>query len=180
MARTRQRTRAGSTGRRGGAVRAGALLPDIARRALRQQGFAQAEVVTRWPEIVGLNLAEATAPLKLSFARGARRDGTLHVRVTPAAALELQHQAPVVIDRINGYYGYRAVARLALTQGPVAGAHRAAPPAAAKGDDTAPDEAARQGLETTLRGLQDTALKEALSRLGSHVLTRRRRAARPK
>ena len=180
MARTKQRTRAGSVGRRGRAVRAGALLPDIARRALRRQGFAQAEVITRWPEIVGLSLAETTAPLKLTFARGARQGGTLHVRVTPAAALELQHQAPVVIDRINGYYGYRAVARLALTQGPVAGAHRAAPPTASISDNTALDEADRQGLETTLGDVQDTALKDALSRLGSHILTRRVTAARPK
>jgi hypothetical protein len=56
--------------------------------------------------------------MRLVFAKGERLDATLHIRVTGPLALELQHLAPVVIERINGYFGYRAVARLALRQAP--------------------------------------------------------------
>ena len=48
------------------------------------------------------------------------RGGTLHVRVgSGALALELQHLEPVVIERINTYFGYRAVERLKLVHGPL-------------------------------------------------------------
>jgi hypothetical protein len=64
-------------------------------------------------------MAARTAPIKLAFPRGQATLGTLHVRVTGPFALELQHLTPQVIERINGFFGYAAVGRLALIQGPV-------------------------------------------------------------
>ena len=56
-------------------------------------------------------------PLKLAFPRGERRDGTLILRVRGSFAIELQHMAPQLLERINGYLGYGAVARLKFEQG---------------------------------------------------------------
>lgn len=83
---------------------------------MKKRGFAEVRVATRWPEIVGENLAGQTLPEKLS--RG-RDGGTLTLRVSGAAALELTYLTPQLIERINTYFGFRAVARLHFVQGPI-------------------------------------------------------------
>lgn len=94
-----------------------ASLPKAARKSLRRHGFAEAGVVTDWPTIVGPLLSAHSAPQRLTFPRGSRLDGTLHVLVSGPFSTELQHLEPMVIERINGYFGYRAIARLRLVQG---------------------------------------------------------------
>src|SRR5215475_13317525 len=94
-------------------------LPKVTRRTLGRHGLAEGGLVTDWAAIVGQTIAERSLPLRLSFTGGERREGTLHVRVSGALALELQHLEPQVVERINGYFGYRAVARLRIHQGPV-------------------------------------------------------------
>ena len=93
-----------------GLLAVGASLPTIAAPALRKRGFAQARLITEWPAIVGDMLARETVPQKLVFPRGSRGDGVLHLRVSSGFALELQHIAPQLIERINGFFGYGAVA----------------------------------------------------------------------
>ena len=94
-------------------------LPKVTRRTLGRHGLAEGGLVTDWAAVVGATIAERSLPLRLSFTGGERREGTLHVRVSGALALELQHLEPQVLERINGYFGYRAVARLRIHQGPV-------------------------------------------------------------
>jgi len=95
------------------------MLPRIAGRALRRRGFAEASIITNWAAIVGEVLARETIPQKLSFSRGENNGGTLHVQVTGAFSTELQHLAPLVTEKINAHFGYAAVAKLTMTQGPV-------------------------------------------------------------
>ncbi len=73
--------------RRGRLQTVGAILPRIAGKALGKQGLGEAHLVRHWAEIVGERLAQVTSPEKLSFARGARRDGTLKLRVAPGNRL---------------------------------------------------------------------------------------------
>jgi hypothetical protein len=91
--------------------------------ALAAQGFAASDIIAAWPEIIGERLALHTEPLRIVWPRSVRDDrgepATLVVRVTGAFALELQHSAPVVIERINTYFGWRCIGRLSLRQGPV-------------------------------------------------------------
>ena len=105
-----------------------ALGPSFGRR-----GFSRAEILIRWPAIVGAGLARHACPERLTAPRRAG-GGTLRVRVEGGFATELQHLETEVIERINSYFGYRAVARLALVQGPlpVTAASRAPPSAAAR------------------------------------------------
>ncbi|MDD9798628.1 MAG: DciA family protein [Alphaproteobacteria bacterium] len=44
---------------------------------------------------------------------------TLIVKVEGAMALELQHLAPQIIERLNNYYGYAAIGKLHIIQSPV-------------------------------------------------------------
>jgi hypothetical protein len=94
-----------------------AVLPKVAEPALRKRGFSAVEIITNWREIVGPDLAEETFPDRLAFSRGARNQGTLHVTAPGAVALEIQHLGPLIIERINTYFGYGAVSRIAVTQG---------------------------------------------------------------
>ncbi|HUQ13754.1 MAG TPA: DciA family protein [Novosphingobium sp.] len=105
---------------RGGAARPIAeLMPEIGRTAFRKFGFVQSSVVSRWPEIVGARHARTCAPESIRFPPGEKRDGILQLVVAPAHAPLIQHVIPEIIDRVNRFFGYSAVARVKLRQGEV-------------------------------------------------------------
>src|SRR4051794_20725557 len=164
------------TSRRQGLRAISRELPDVTRSALAKRGFAAARVIADWTEIVGAALAASSVPERLVRARGSD-SATLVVRVSPGAALELQHAIPQVIERVNGYFGFRAVERLRLVQGPVAAtvaARRRPPPPAPK--PLTP--AAERALETTLAPLANSPLHDSLARLGRAVASRGRGRSR--
>lgn len=163
--------------RRGRPRSLAAMLPKIARPAFGKRGFVEAGVLTDWPVIVGPVLAAETRPMKLSFPRGGRVDGTLQIRVTSAFSTELQHLAPLVIERINRYFGYGAVARLTLSQGPVI-----RPPRNKRQKMSDPEPEALRRLESRVAAIEDEELRVALTGLGRHVASRqaaRKSARRP-
>ena len=167
MTREHQPRQEGSvTSERRGRMRAlAAEVPKIAGSVLGKRGFGEAQLVAQWPAIIGEQIAAGASPVKLSFPRGERRDGTLHLRVDSALALEVQHREPVLIERINAFFGYRAVARLALRQGPPATAPEPRPPR-----PRALTAEERQQLDRGLAGIEDPELKAALERLGEAVI----------
>ena len=106
--------------KRGGPARAIAdLMPDVGRTAFRRFGFVQSSVVTRWPEIVGPRHARVCAPKSIRFPPGEKSDGILQLVVVPAHAPIIQHVIPEIIERVNRFFGYKAVARVKLRQGAV-------------------------------------------------------------
>jgi hypothetical protein len=140
--------------------------------ALAKQGFAASDVVIAWPEIVGERLARHCEPVRLEWPGGSRRrydeevePATLVVRVTGAFALELQHMAPVVVERVNSHFGWRCIGRLALRQGPLQ-----RPPVTVPIVRT-PDPAAVRMVEERVADIADEELQEALRRLGRAVLS---------
>ncbi len=105
------------------------LLPAIHGAAFKRFGFVQSALVTRWPEIVGARWAAASNPESLRFPPGKRADGVLTIVVRGAHAPMMQHIAPEIIERVNRFFGYVAVARLTIRQGEVAKPMpRSAPP----------------------------------------------------
>ncbi len=106
---------------RGGEAKAvSALMPEIGRAAFRRFGFVQSSVVSRWDEIVGARYAAVSAPEAIRFPVGKKSDGTLELTVEGAHATMIQHVLPEIIDRVNRFFGYGAVARVKVRQGPVA------------------------------------------------------------
>ena len=105
---------------RGGPARSIAeLTPQVGRTAFRRFGFVQSSVVTRWPEIVGEHHAKVCAPEAIRFAPGEKSDGILQLVVLPAHAPLIQHVIPEIMERVNRFFGYKAVAKVKLRQGAV-------------------------------------------------------------
>lgn len=116
---------------RGGQARAiSELMPDIGRTAFRRFGFVQSSIVTRWAEIVGPAHAQVSSPEAIRFAPGEKSDGILQLVVRPGHAPLINHVIPEIIERVNRFFGYCAVAKVKIRQGEV----RTAPitPAAAE------------------------------------------------
>ena len=155
--------------RRSYMVALSAEVPAIAKQALGSKGYAEAGLFTHWAEIAGAQLAASSLPIRLSFPRGRRDEGTLTVRCGGSAALELQHLAPSILERINGHFGYRAVARLRIEQGAVSARKVAAPPP--------PLTRLEQNAVTEATAtVANPDIRESLSRLGTAI--RRRDKAR--
>jgi len=151
------------------------LLDACLDKTLAAQGFAAADVVVAWAEIAGERLAAVSHPLKLDWPRrqaGAERaePATLTVRVEGAFALEMQHMAPVVIERVNVYYGWRCIGKLVLKQGPVRRLPKKRPsPPVLRPED-------RQRIDRVLAPIEEDGLKAALDRLGQAVVGSRTKA----
>ncbi len=118
------------------AIALNALVSKMVRQALWRRGFSEPALVTQWASIAGAALAARTAPLRIVFPRRERTGGTLHVKVDGPFAVELQHVAPLVVERVNAYYGFAALDRLALHQAPVQAR-------AERREDSAPADGAR-------------------------------------
>ena len=93
------------------------LLPEVGGAAFRRFGFVQSSIVSRWREIVGPRYAAVSAPESIRFAPGRKSGGTLTLVVEGAHAPTMQHVAPTIIERVNRFFGYPAVERIAFRQG---------------------------------------------------------------
>jgi hypothetical protein len=165
-----------STTRRGRGFRSAG---ETARRRLGEaaagHGFAEPEVLMRWPEVVGERLSGLCTPVKVSYSRAHRLGATLVVRVEGARATEVEHLGPRIIERVNQFYGYRAIDRLKVTQTTGSGGFAEEPAGYAGRPQAAPAEpspAAEARAAEMTRGIRSEALRAALTRMGAHVLAR--------
>jgi hypothetical protein len=142
----------------------------LLRHHLTARGFAQIELVTRWSEIAGAGLAAHCFPYRLSTG-GASGASTLTLVADDRAALELQHQTPKLIDKINGYFGSTVVSKIKVVAGvvPITNSQRSA-----RRSLTAQEEA---DLTARVSQIEDPDLRAALTRLGRHALAESRKTA---
>jgi hypothetical protein len=162
--------------RRNGVTRLSSQLPALTKIAFKNtlggRGFAEAGLITEWAAIVGNDVARMSRPVQLAFRQGERKGGVLTVECGGAAALELQHLKPQILDRINSHFGYAAVAELRFKQGstPVKARTRAtirdsAPPTPAEIAETA----------AAVATIPDAEIKASLLRLGLAIRRDKRR-----
>lgn len=136
------------------------LMPQIGRAAFRRFGFVQSSVVTRWPEIVGERHAQVCMPESIRFPPGEKSDGILQLVVLPAHAPLIQHVIPEIMERVNRFFGYKAVVRVKLRQGAVKPPHAQEPPKAPPSLKPIPME-----LGDSLRDIGDPELRTVLESL---------------
>lgn len=114
--------------RRGHARAAGELVGDIAGTTFKRFGFIQGAVVSRWAEIVGERYAKVSTPESVRFPQGKRSGGTLTLSVVGAHAPLMQHLTPLIVERVNRFFGYAAVDKIVFRQGRVDSVKRPARP----------------------------------------------------
>lgn len=146
-----------------------------------KRGFANADILANWRAIAGDHLARSSQPEKLVWpprrpleeeedARTPTQGAVLHLRVEGPAAIEIQHMAPQIIERINQFFGFAAVARLRILQaplrsGPARAGGAAQPEPARAGEKQADGE--RTAEARAMKGIADPQLASALARLGA-------------
>ena len=139
--------------------------------ALAKLGFGQSSLILHWDDIVGERLAACSEPIKLQWpSRPAQRQpdaaiepATLILRVSGGMAIEIQHLAPQLIERVNAHLGWRAIGRLAIRQGPLEKSRdkpRIAPP----------DAHALAQAEGATEGVENADLRKALILLGARAI----------
>ena len=138
--------------------------------SFRRQGFASSELVVRWEAIVGADVAGHAEPLKIQWPRRIEGDepqpGTLVLRVDGPMALEIQHMSQVILERVNRYFGFAAIERIAIRQAPL----RSPEPKPVRSLDP---QAVQAVADTIPEAGED--LKMALARLGAAVRTVKRK-----
>lgn len=137
------------------------LLPDVGRAAFRKFGFVQHSIVSRWAEIVGERYARVSAPESIRFPQGKRAEGVLSLVVSGAFAPTMQHVAPEIVERVNRFFGYPAVAKLAIRHGEVKRAEKPLPAPSLK--------PLSEAMSASLRSIADPELKAVLESLAAGV-----------
>ena len=148
------------------------FLAEAIEQAAKRQGFGQAGLLLYWEEVVGERLAGMAEPIKIVWpprqwsaeAKARTAPATLILQVESAFALEIQHLAPLILERVNVHFGWACVGRILLKQGPLT-ARRARRPSVPK-----PDPKVQKAASQRLDGFSDERLRQALTRLGSHAL----------
>ena len=170
------------TPRRPGAKPLDSLMGGVIEAALAARGLGEASLIADWAAIVGESVARYARPLQLQWPpRPSKRDpeapiapATLVLRVDGAFALEAQHNAAIILERVNAHLGWRCVERIAFRQGPL-------PPLKTKRPALpAPSAGAEAEARRAASGIGDEALREALTRFGARAIDRAaRRSADP-
>jgi hypothetical protein len=161
------------TGALYGVKAVGSFVPRLTRKAFEKYGFSAATLITDWPAIAGRELAAYAVPERLKWPRGVeqapdeaveagkgRPGATLILRVDGGRALDVQHNAAQIIERINAYFGYSAIKELRIVQAPLHDCRE--PPRTASRPATLP-------LTQEVAHVADPALRDALARLGAGV-----------
>jgi hypothetical protein len=153
------------------------LLAELVGKAIgplaARRGFGTADLIAAWPEIVGARFADCTRPDKIAWPRGTANEGKpahLVVRVHGPAAVLFQHESGQVVERVNAFLGYAAIAQVKIVQGAVAKADQKAPAPPEPID--AEDEA---HLGKQLAPVDNDDLRSALDRLGRGILANKPR-----
>jgi hypothetical protein len=141
------------------------LLHKTLHEAFAKQGFASTELVTRWTEIAGTEIAAHSQPEKIQWSRPhdgkTPEPGTLVLRVEGPMAIEIQHLSGVILERVNRFFGWQAVGSLRLRQAPLRRTTRKPLPVL--------DPAATARVAADLAAIADADLRDALARLGAAI-----------
>lgn len=154
----------------------GMFVPKLTRTAFEKFGFSTVALITDWAQIVGPTLAQTTTPDRIRWPKtvgqdavggrtGPRAGATLHLSVEPARALDVQYKSQLIIDRINAYFGYRAVADLRIVQASVM-ATAVAPAAKSRAQQPV-------ALDPVVGTIADDGLRAALERMQQGMISRR-------
>ena len=159
--------------RRNGLSALASNVPGLTKLALGRKGFAEASLIGEWATIVGADIARLCIPVKMRLPRAKKDEklagtipanvagGTLTLRASPSASLEVQHLKPRILERIQRYFGYPLISDIRIEIGE-------------RKKVSKPRRALLAPLaQTDLSGVNDPDIREALARLGAARAKRR-------
>lgn len=161
----------GGIQRQGKTRRVGALIANAVTPVCQQNGFIQARIVLEWDHIVP-QFSQLCTPVKIKFPWPQRHNGRLIVRATGSMAVQIVYYEPVIVEKINQYFGYQAVSSLTFDQGVSQGGGQGPfslkPPSKKAVQKPLPDET-RSSLEAQVQPIEDDRLRAALLSLGAGI-----------
>ena len=149
-------------------------MQDRIRKASEDRGFAVTRLLTHWSEVVGEAVAQTATPVNVSYGKGGM-GATLTLLTTGAQAPLLEMQKEQIREKVNACYGYRAIARVRITQ--------TAPTGFADGRVTfdhapktpkTPSSEMQSAAKDLSRNIENEKLRMALATLGANVINKNR------
>lgn len=163
-----QRKRPNSSRKRGFQQTGGVLAARI-RGVAETRGFSHTQIITRWREIVGPDIARIADPVKVTY--GNKGLGATLVLLTKGAfGPELDMQKPVIREKVNAIYGYNAIARIQVTQTSRTGFAEGQTPFAPAPKPTKPADPRK--VEAAVAPISNDPLREALARLANNIMSK--------
>jgi hypothetical protein len=158
-----------STTRYAGPTELSQSLNVITKPIFRKRGLSENKLISDWNVIVGIEYGNRSTPKKISFYRQSKDNGTLYIETYDSGvALELEYMKEIVLEKIARYFGYKAIAKIVITQRPGGQINLKA-----KKDKISRNisENKKEQLHQILDDIEDPQLKEALSNLGMNVMS---------
>ena len=157
------------------------FIPNVTKKVFQKHGFSSAALVADWSDIVGASLAGQCLPERLKWPRAAKPQGkdapptrptgaTLILRTDAAYALEIEYASAQILERINAYFGYRAITTLKIVQGPFGDTAGTNPSIIPQRRPRHTDPQVAESVDAAISGIQDDGLKAALARMRKSVL----------
>ena len=147
-----------------GPARLGLFTQNLVKPVFKNRGLMEGKIITHWPQIVGEKFAQMSFAEKITFPKGMRSEGTLHLNVTSSGALLFQYAQDLILERVNTFFGYKALSKLRMIHGLSVEkeAKIPPPPKSLTGEEKA-------WLEKQMEGIEDCDLRVTLQKLGEAI-----------
>ena len=140
---------------------AGELVGEVGGQTFRRFGFVQSSIVSRWSEIVGERYAKVSSPESIKFPMGKKAGGVLTLMVDGAHAPLIQHLTPMILEKVNRFFGHAAIDRIVFRQGK--------PPTPAPRPERPQLRPVPKELGEGLREIADPELRACLESLAAQI-----------
>lgn len=147
-----------------GPARLGLFTQRLVKPVFKNRGLMEGKIVTHWPQIVGEKFAHMSFAEKITFPKGKRSEGTLHLTVTSSGALLFQYAQDLILERVNTFFGYKALSKLRMIHGLTLQREAKTPP-----PPKVLTNEEKAWLEKQIEGVEDSELQAYLQKLGEAI-----------
>lgn len=146
-------------------VRLGLYTQKIVNPVFKTRGLMEGRIITHWSQIVGERFSAFSLPEKITFPKGKKNEGMLHLTVTSAGSLLLQSVHDLVLDKINTFFGYKALSKIYMTHGFI--------PSKLSFTKvfSPPSPEIREWVEGQIQHIEDQELKDCLKNFGTSLVS---------
>lgn len=130
----------------------------------KARGLMEGKIITHWPQIVGEKFSRLAIAEKITFPKGKRTEGTLHLSVTSSSSLLLHYAQDLILEQVNTFFGYRALSKLQMSHGflPPEQVCSKEPPSPLSQEE-------KEWVALQIQSIKDLELKTCLKKLGKAV-----------